>query len=85
MYGLKGEQGSVRILVDGSYLDSVVAKAVTKRMKEIAIKHHVCLRHFIEHHQINHSTILEVQSIYCFCDFCGISLEDFFNSEVFNR
>lgn len=68
--------------------------ALAKRMKQLARDRHVSLNEIIKRGKINQSTISEimagrskyprVSTIQKFCNGCGITLSEFFQSEFFD-
>ena len=70
-----------------------INEALAKRMKQLARERHVTLNEIIKRGKINQSTISEimagrskyprVSTIQKFCNGCGITLSEFFQSEFF--
>lgn len=72
-----------------------INEALAIRMKQLAEERHVTLNEIIRRGKINQSTISEIMSgrsqhprvstIYKFCNGCGITLSEFFQSELFSN
>lgn len=72
-----------------------ITEAIAHRMKELAYERKASLNEIIRRSGINQSTISEivqgrskhprVSTIQKFCNGCGITMREFFNSEIFEN
>lgn len=65
-------------------LSRKISEAIWMRIEEIANERKLCIDDLFGcDNSNNESTILDVQNIYSFCNRCGVSLREFFKSELF--